>query len=263
VVPAESLQMGVVAWFLSWPEWTVPVAKLFSQLGDEHFYLLLLPLLLWFGRWTQGLAAGRSVVLCDLLSEWIKWTFAMPRPPAQWALASEISPGFVSSHAALSMTLAVSLWRDQRKLRPFLLVWVLGVAWSRLRLAVHFPLDILGGWVLGLGIALLLKRLGRDRRSSFVVLGIAILFSALWAPEGGASWQRDLGLLLGLELTVIGRYWGKSDHSPPPQMGKLQGFLRLLLLLAAYVGLKSLAWPRLLRYLVVGVVAGYRGRAKG
>lgn len=252
--------MSVVEWFLSWPEWTIPIAQLLSQLGDEHFYLLLLPLLLWFGRWTQGLAAGRSVVLCDLLSEWIKWTFTLPRPPAHWALATEISPGFVSSHAALSMALATSLWREQRKLRPLLSLWVVGVAWSRLRLAVHFPLDILGGWLLGICVALLLRRLGRDRRSSLVVLGTALLFTALWATDGGAAWQRDLGILLGLELTVIWRYWGCSSISPPPQMTKLQGVIRLFFLLTAYIGLKSLAWPRLLRYLVVGVVAGYRGR---
>lgn len=248
----------MVEWTLAhFPESTVGLARFFSQLGNEHFYLLVLPLLFWLGPWTTGLTAARSVILADLLGEWLKWTLKWPRPPLSWRLAEESSPGFVSTHAALSMALAVSVWRQWPRARPLLVLWVLGVGWSRIRLGVHYPLDLVGGWALGLLVALALLRMRVDsRRTLYLVVGLALIMMVLWPVEGAASWQRDLGLLLGAELGVA--YVLSGWNGCPERLGMAATLGRLLLLVAAYVGLKTLGWPRLLRYFVLGVLVSFR-----
>jgi undecaprenyl-diphosphatase len=61
--------------------------------------------------------------------------------------------GFVSGHAANSFALAVFLlliFRDQKwKLKIWFVVWALLVCYTRIYLGVHYPLDILGGALLG------------------------------------------------------------------------------------------------------------------
>lgn len=255
-MPAESLQNSLSHWAVSeFPSWTEPLARLFSHLGSEYFYLLLLPLLFWFGPWTTGQTAARAVVLSDLLGEWIKWTLNWPRPSV--ALIQESSPGFVSTHAALSMATAVSVWRQWPKARPLLALWVLGVGWSRLRLGVHFPLDIAGGWALGLLVGVSLLRLRVDtRRTLYLVVSSALLVALLWPGLGDASWQRDLGLLLGLELGVV--LLLRHGFQRPAPLGFLAGMGRLIVLVCAYVGLKALAWPVLVRYFLLGTLVSVR-----
>lgn len=258
-MPGESLQNSLVEWFVrDWPEWSVPVAKVFSHLGSEYFYLLLLPLLYWFGPLSTGLAAARAVVLADLLGEWVKWSFQWPRPPSNLALSSETSPGFVSTHAALSVALAVAVWRQWPKARPMLVLWVLGVGWSRLRLGVHYPLDVVGGWLLGIAVALLILRMKADsRRTLYLIGGAALVVAFLWPAGGGPAWQRDVGLLLGLELGVL-----MLQGQRPSPLGLLWGLGRLCVLVGAYIGLKTLGWAPLFRYFVLGVLVSLRARVK-
>lgn len=68
--------------------------------------------------------------------------------------------GFVSSHATNTFGLAVFvgtlLKREVRWLLPALLIWAAIVSYSRIWLGVHYPLDLLGGAVLGTAVARLL-----------------------------------------------------------------------------------------------------------
>lgn len=68
--------------------------------------------------------------------------------------------GFVSSHATNTFGLAVFvgtlLKREVRWLLPALLLWAALVSYSRIWLGVHYPLDLLGGAVLGTLVARIL-----------------------------------------------------------------------------------------------------------
>jgi undecaprenyl-diphosphatase len=64
--------------------------------------------------------------------------------------------GFVSSHAAnfFALSAFVSLLFSERKfLSYFLYAWAILVAYSRIYVGKHFPLDVIGGAVLGILIA--------------------------------------------------------------------------------------------------------------
>lgn len=73
--------------------------------------------------------------------------------------------GFFSSHAANAMGLAVFVWNMLPKgncdLRAELIAYVLLVSYSRIYLAAHYPLDVLGGWLAGSVIGYLISRLLR------------------------------------------------------------------------------------------------------
>jgi undecaprenyl-diphosphatase len=97
------------------------------------------------------------------------------RPHLWESPAPEFDYGFPSGHAMSSMTLVAALviltW-DSRWRLPVLVVgglFVLAIGWTRLYLGVHYPSDILAGWMASVGWAVgvsLLLRLNSPKRHS-------------------------------------------------------------------------------------------------
>ena len=97
------------------------------------------------------------------------------RPHLWESPAPEFDYGFPSGHAMSSMTLVAALviltW-DSRWCLPVLVVgglFVFAIGWTRLYLGVHYPSDILAGWMASLawavGVSLLLRLHSTNRRS--------------------------------------------------------------------------------------------------
>jgi len=68
------------------------------------------------------------------------------------------SYGFVSGHAANSFALAtfISLLFPRRWVIAAMVFWAVLVSYSRIYLGVHYPGDVMGGWILGALIAFVL-----------------------------------------------------------------------------------------------------------
>ena len=65
--------------------------------------------------------------------------------------------GFVSSHATNVFGIAIFVGKIlNKKLFAILFVWAALISYSRVYVGVHYPLDIIGGMVLGTSIALVL-----------------------------------------------------------------------------------------------------------
>ncbi len=121
------------------------------------------------------------IAATDQLANLFKHGFERPRPCQVEHLKEIIryvAPrcgrfGYFSAHAASSMALAVFmglLFRNIYKHLPFLMLfWAAIVAYSRIYLGVHYPLDIITGMVIGgligLGIFKLQQRLERPVNS--------------------------------------------------------------------------------------------------
>jgi undecaprenyl-diphosphatase len=100
-----------------------------------------------------------------LISTVLKLAFARPRPDFVAHIVEVQSASFPSGHAMLSavtyLTLGVLLARVETnvRLRVFVmglaLFCTLGVGLSRIYLGVHYPTDVLAGWMLGAAWAML------------------------------------------------------------------------------------------------------------
>jgi undecaprenyl-diphosphatase len=71
--------------------------------------------------------------------------------------------GFVSSHAANTFAVAFFLKKlfAQKQFSIFIIFWAAIVSYSRIYLGVHFPLDVIGGAVLGTLIGIMVFYLYR------------------------------------------------------------------------------------------------------
>ena len=144
------------------PLYAVLVACIIRRYGRRSLWVLL--------------AVVAAVGLADYVSSGlIKHWVCRPRPTHAAELEGLLHIlngyrggryGFVSSHAANCMALALSvslLWRDWRMTLP-LMAYAFLNCWSRMYLGVHYPGDILGGLLVGSLMALvawwLLRRFG-------------------------------------------------------------------------------------------------------
>jgi undecaprenyl-diphosphatase len=107
------------------------------------------------------------IVLSDQISDLIKDSVQRLRPTHNPAIANLVhtvngytggSFGFVSSHAANMFATAafVSMFFSRRWLTIVMFCWAALVAYSRIYLGVHYPLDILCGGILGYAIGVMI-----------------------------------------------------------------------------------------------------------
>lgn len=78
--------------------------------------------------------------------------------------------GFISSHASNAFALAIFLGKVLKNKKWFigLFVWATIVAYSRVYVGVHYPLDIIGGMLWGTFVALVMFNLYHLFREKFV-----------------------------------------------------------------------------------------------
>jgi undecaprenyl-diphosphatase len=126
--------------------------------GDS---LVLVPLLglLW---WREGFAAGSialplaaAFLLSVLLSTLVKYAVRRRRPTGDWgAMYRRTDPhSFPSGHAARTVALTVvALACGLPGPGLLLAVWSVLVGFSRVALGVHYLLDVVAGYLLGLAI---------------------------------------------------------------------------------------------------------------
>jgi len=145
------------------PALDVPM-KFFTFLGTIEFYLIIIPLLYWVVDSRLGIRVLFVLIGTDFLGTSFKQLLRQPRP--YWfgevkALATETSYGIPSTHSSNSL----SVWGNiaSRYKREWLwaasgtLVFLISL--SRMYLGVHFPQDVLGGWLIGAFVLYLFVRL--------------------------------------------------------------------------------------------------------
>lgn len=190
-------QIGIA--LIQWLQGASPTLDGFMRgitfLGKIEFFILFIPVLYWCVDQRLGLRVLFLLILTDFPASYFKQLLHQPRP--YWiggvkALAEEPSYGIPSSHA--SNTLVVwGLIADRIKKSwmwgfTVLLLFLIGL--SRLYLGVHFPQDVLGGWLLGLVMLL-------------VFLKYEGPFLAWWAQKA-VSTRIWLGFLFSIALILIG-----------------------------------------------------------
>lgn len=91
----------------------------------------------------------------------LKYLFHTPRPFNLLANVHSVFPesgfAFPSGHATFFMALAVSIFFFHKKAGYWFMVFALVIGIARIAGGVHFPIDILGGYIIGALVAISLK----------------------------------------------------------------------------------------------------------
>jgi undecaprenyl-diphosphatase len=130
--------------------------------------VLALVLCAFYRRWGVLGLTLIAVALSDWSAAGIKALVDRERPPLRYAEPKTLvrvphDPSFPSGHAATSFAAATMLSFAFPRFAPALLVLAAAVAFSRVYVGVHYPLDILGGAVLGSLMAIAIRALVRVR----------------------------------------------------------------------------------------------------
>ena len=122
--------------------------------GEEMFYLLLVPVLFWGVDHLIAARMGFAFLISAYVNPILKDLFVQPRPYEVNPQASEsVVPGsgMPSGHAQSSVFVWGTLaWQLGRKwVWGAAIAWMLLVGFSRVYLGVHYPHQVLAGWVVG------------------------------------------------------------------------------------------------------------------
>jgi membrane-associated phospholipid phosphatase len=207
--------------------------NIITSLGTEYVYIVIVVLIFWCRDEKKGFSLGLLIIVTAWINAVLKVLFNQPRPYSDEMIAFNLEPvlalafeptrAFPSGHAQMSMTfwIAIASWlsfqlaEGRKKIRP--IIWsaailiILLIGFSRLYLGVHFPTDILGGWIMALivlGLFSILEkrvvpRLSKARtRPQLILAAAAALIMNIIHPEDTSLSAMVLGFSAGYSLMI-------------------------------------------------------------
>ena len=250
------------------------IFRVITFTGDEQFYLLLFPLILWCIDYSFGAVLAIFFLISNSINIFLKELLQHPRPfdlNPDLKLSEAEGYGLPSGHAQLAVTVWGAIAVRVRKIWFWILaiILVLLIGFSRIYLGVHFPTDVLVGWVIGC-ILLALYIVARSPLEKWlsglnlwlqllmamVVPLLLLLFSqsAEALTSAGTLFGAAVGLVFArryVSFSVRGPWWHRA----------VRFIIGFIVLLAIYLGLKAAFPPggtvvgdifRFLRYSLVG-----------
>jgi len=136
------------------------VAAFFAHSGDSWFWLAGLFLIWLFSRGnTHTLAAflAGAILIQAALVLTIKFVIGRHRPEGDWGqVYRQTDPhSFPSGHAVRAVMLAVMAWQlGIHPLNLILTVWAPLVSFARVALGLHYLVDVVVGWLMGIVLAI-------------------------------------------------------------------------------------------------------------
>lgn len=153
----NALEWGM-AWIIALQEMGGPVFTTFFEIvtftGEEMFYLLFVPIVFWAFDHRIGARIGFAFLISAYVNPILKDLFPQPRP---YQVNPEVSDhtvpgsGMPSGHAQSSVffwgVLAAQIGRGW--FWGLAIVWMFLVGFSRVYLGVHYPHQVVAGWMVG------------------------------------------------------------------------------------------------------------------
>ncbi|MCB1174656.1 MAG: phosphatase PAP2 family protein [Leptospiraceae bacterium] len=163
-IAVHSLETVGIRWILQiqsvlMPGGQLPL-RLLSFMGEEFFFIALITILYWCVDERVGLRLFYFLLICAIVNSIFKWAWGLPRPywlePAIQTGYVETGFGAPSGHSQMAFGVWFYLAWLLFQLHQMRWTWGLAaglaasVSFSRLALGVHFPHDVLSGWILAL-----------------------------------------------------------------------------------------------------------------
>ena len=188
----SELNLSLFSWINASPEASNTSIHFAIFIANDLLYCMIL-LFAWF--WLRGnydtkkqiLKAFIFTSIAILISQCISHVYYHPRPfvmeVGRTLIYHAPNGSFPSDHMLIFSSIAFSyLFSAQRKPGIFLLIMAWLVAWSRVYLGVHFPLDMLGAFLLAFALnffGLTLWNLYKDKIMQWVLTIHFYLFKPL------------------------------------------------------------------------------------
>lgn len=164
--------------------------------------------------WCINKKAGQRTLfaLCGSLNinAGVKNFVKMPRPIGTEGLESlrvETATGysFPSGHTQTATTFWTSMMYLFRKSWIYIvgILMILGAGISRLYLGVHWPMDVIVGWVFGIALSILFIKLFDyidDSKNYYILVGLMLIFGIFTYFVGGEDLYKMFGLYTGFAL---------------------------------------------------------------
>lgn len=251
------------------------IFRVITFMGEEEFYLLLLPLLLWCVDFALGVRLAILFLLSSYLNADLKNLFQQPRPfdlDPSVQLSSAEGYGLPSGHSQSAVVVwgSIAAWARKTWFWVVAIGLMALIGFSRIYLGVHFPTDVLAGWAIGAVLLYLYLAVppGGEKRFAELSLGVQMLL-ALAVPvvlllihpvkDTTTALATLAGAGAGLALTH--RYTPFSARGPWWQRA-LRFLIGSAVVFVLYLGLK-MVFPgegsplylvfRFLRYWLIGV----------
>ncbi|MEN8240403.1 MAG: phosphatase PAP2 family protein [Chloroflexota bacterium] len=179
-------------------DWLTPIMQAFTFLGNEEFYLLVMPILVWLVDYRFGARMGTLLLTTGAIN-WIgKAACHQPRPFWIDTGIKVLDPtphtgfGVPSGHSMNSAAVfgLFATWIKRSWVTVLAVFIFLMVGISRIYLGVHFTVDVVVGWTLGL-----------------LILWLFIKFEdkvASWFKSKSAAAQIGTAFVITIGLTLIG-----------------------------------------------------------
>ncbi len=274
--------MDIILFLQKLGDWLKPVMEFFTFLGFEEFYLMIMPAIYWCFDTLMGARLAVMLVITTSVNAVLKVAFHSPRPfwvsDKVTAMSSETSFGIPSGHAQNAVSLwgtwAYSMQRRWAWIVAILVAFMIG--FSRLYLGMHFPIDVLVGWTVGIILLWAFMRLETpivnwikaqtvgQKLITFALISIGILLIGNLAIWGISGWQ----------LPAEWIQTATNAGTPPEPFSRdgittaaaiFFGLTSGLVLIKQHGGFdpKGVWWKRILRYLLgmvvlVGIWAGLK-----
>ena len=216
--------------------------RVVSVLGSSAAYIVMIAFIYWCIDEKKGLRLGIALIISVWLNIVFKFLLDQPRPffpgfDPSLAMAPASMGGLPSGHAQNSLVVwfIIASWGKEKWHFVLAGIFCLLMAFSRVYLGVHFPTDILGGWLLG-GALLCVYFLAGKRIESLLskyapraglvaVAGLSFLMT-LYRPSVEVLIPAGILIGMGAGFYLCKRYIGFTALAPLSR----NGFARYLTL---------------------------------
>jgi len=186
-----------------------------TSLGSSLAFLLVLPLLFWCVDYNLGMRVAIVCSISAFCNFSLKDFFAQPRPfnlDPTVGITTARGYGLPSGHAQGSLVLwgSIAAWTRKKWVWAVTAFFVALTGFSRVYLGVHFPTDVLAGWMLGILLLALYctlqPRIEHWITGQSIVVQVLALLSVslvLLLISGNRIMVYQLGMLLGIGVGAM------------------------------------------------------------
>jgi len=212
------------------------IMSFFTFLGKIEFYMIFITFLYWIVDSSLGFRVFMVLLSTDILGMGLKHLLHQPRPywigEVNHMGHIESSYGIPSTHASDSLSVWAYLAYKVKKswLWIMAIAIILLISFSRLYLGVHFPHDVVGGWIVGfIVLFVFVKYEGKVSAWSktlslnaqigwgfagsllFIVIGllVSLVISPISDPESWAQHSNEARSLTSY-FTLSGAFFGAT-----------------------------------------------------